>query len=85
MRAVEIAGPDGTVRVTGGCSTVRQAIEAGVLDELQLVQVPVLLGAGERLLDGLPDLELEPVETAASPYAVHTRYRVLSPSSRSGS
>ena len=76
-RAAELAGPDGTVRVTGGCSVVRQAIEAGVLDELQLVQVPVLLGAGERLLDGLPGLRLEPVESASSPYAVHTRYRVV--------
>ena len=76
-RAVELAGPGGTVRVTGGCSVVRQAIEAGVLDELQLVQVPVLLGDGERLLEGLPGLRLEPIESAASPYAVHTRYRVV--------
>ncbi|GAA1924253.1 dihydrofolate reductase family protein [Nocardioides marmoribigeumensis] len=82
-RAVGLAGPDGTVRVTGGCSTVRQAIEAGVLDELQLVQVPVLLGDGERLLEGLPGLRLEPLECAGSPYAVHVRYRVLAP--RSGS
>jgi len=76
-RACEIAGPDGTVRVTGGASTVRQAIQAGVLDELRLSHVPILLGDGERLLEGLPDVRLEPVESAHSPNAVHVTYRVV--------
>jgi dihydrofolate reductase len=77
-RACEIAGPDGTVRITGGASTVRQAIATGVLDELVLTHVPTLLGAGESPLVDLPGGALEPVRSSHSPHAVHVRYRVRS-------
>lgn len=40
---------------------------------------PLTLGGGERLLDGVPDLRLEPVESAHSPLASHVRYRVVRP------
>lgn len=78
-RARVAAGDDGLVRVTGGASTVRQALRAGVLDELTLDVAPILLGAGERLLDDLSGVRLEPVESGHSPLASHVRYRVLSP------
>jgi dihydrofolate reductase len=55
---------------------VRQAIAAGVVDELTLDIVPVLLGDGERLFDGVGQLGLTPVETLHSPHATHVRYRV---------
>jgi len=45
------AGQD--VRLGGGASTVQQFLRAGLIDELHLVIVPVLLGSGERLFDGL--------------------------------
>jgi dihydrofolate reductase len=41
------------VRLGGGASTVRQYVRAGLLSELHVVVVPVLLGGGERLFDGL--------------------------------
>jgi dihydrofolate reductase len=41
------------VRVGGGVSTIRQYLEAGLIDELHLAVRPVLLGAGEPLLNGL--------------------------------
>jgi dihydrofolate reductase len=47
-----------------------------VIDELVLDVVPVLLGAGERLFDGVDDPGLEPVEVIHSPNATHIRYRV---------
>jgi hypothetical protein len=47
-----------------------------VLDELTLDIAPVLLGAGERLFDGVEDPGLQPVEVVSSPYATHVRYRV---------
>ncbi len=72
-RASEAAGDRG-VDIAGGASTVRQALEAGVIDELVLDFVPVLLGAGERLFDGVPDPGLEPVEVIHSPLATHVRY-----------
>jgi dihydrofolate reductase len=64
------------IAVAGGASTVRQALAAGVIEELTLDVVPVLLGAGERLFDGLKDPGLEPVEVIHSPHATHIRYRV---------
>lgn len=72
-QASEVAGQSG-VDIAGGASTVRQALEAGVIEELVLDFVPVLLGAGERLLDGVPDPGLEPVEVIHSPLATHVRY-----------
>ena len=55
---------------------MRQGFAAGVIDELMLDIVPVLLGAGERLFDGVQDPGLEPVEAIQSPLATHVRYRV---------
>lgn len=77
-RALEVAaGAD--VRIAGGASTVRQAFAAGVLDEITLDVAPVVLGAGERLFDGVADPGLVPVQVDASPLATHIRYRVTRP------
>jgi dihydrofolate reductase len=74
-RASEAAGDRG-VDIAGGASTVRQALAAGVIDELVLDIAPVLLGGGEGLFDGVPDPGLEPVEVIHSPLATHVVYRV---------
>src|SRR5690349_3113358 len=55
------------VDIAGGASTVRQALNAGVVDELVLDIVPVLLGEGERQFDGVRGIALEPFETLHSP------------------
>jgi dihydrofolate reductase len=75
--AREAAGGDG-VDIAGGASTVRQALIAGVIDEFTLDLVPVLLGAGERLFDGVPSFDFEPVEVLQSPLATHIRYHRIS-------
>jgi hypothetical protein len=36
--------------------------------------VPITLGGGERLFEGVKDLELQPVEVVASPAVTHLRY-----------
>src|SRR4051795_6901467 len=77
-RASEVAGGRG-VDIAGGASTVRQALAAGVVDELVLDIVPVLLGRGERLFDGVSGLSLTAVEATHSPLATHVRYRVSLP------
>ena len=60
-----------------GAYTARTAIEAGVLDELQIHQVPVLLGRGRRLFDELTSpVELEIVRAIESTEATHLRYRI---------
>jgi dihydrofolate reductase len=74
-RASDAAGGKG-VDIAGGASTVRQALQAGVIDELVLDFVPVLLGSGEQLFEDVPDPGLEPKEVINSPLATHVRYRV---------
>jgi dihydrofolate reductase len=65
------------VSLGGGASTVRQYLAAGLVDELELHQVPVLLGAGERLFDGIDarKMNLEPVRTLAGPGVTHLKFR----------
>ena len=74
-QARDVAG-ELEVDIAGGASTVRQALQAGAIDELMLDIAPVLLGAGERLFDGVEDPGLQPIEVINSPKATHVRYRV---------
>jgi len=76
-RARELAGGR-AVSIGGGADVIRQALAAGVVDELALSVAPVVLGGGKRLFEGFErDLELEILTVRHSPYAVHTRYAVL--------
>jgi dihydrofolate reductase len=60
-----------------GAYTAQRALEAGVLDELQIHQIPVLFGAGRRLFDVLPSrVELEIVRVIDTPEATHIRYQI---------
>jgi dihydrofolate reductase len=63
------------VDIAGGASTVRQALIAGVIDELTLDIAPVLLGSGERLFDGVESFGFAPAEVLHSPLTTHIRYR----------
>lgn len=59
------------VRIGGGVSTVRQFLEADLIDHMHLVVVPIVLGRGERLWDGLEGLEERfSIEAAPSPSGV---------------
>ena len=75
-RAQAVAG-DRDISIAGGASTVRQALTAGVIDQLVLDVAPVVLGSGESPFRGLQNLRLEPIEVMHSPRASHIRYRVL--------
>jgi len=63
--------------VTDG--TVRQYLSAGLIDELRLHVVPEVLGAGERLLDGVDDLSLEQLAVSGTDLVAHLSYRVARP------
>ena len=77
MAKAKDAAADRNVLVHGAY-TARSALEAGVLDELQLHQVPVLFGGGRRLFDVLPKrIELEVIRVIDTPQATHLRYRVV--------
>jgi dihydrofolate reductase len=77
MAQAKAAAGERNVVVLGGY-TAQRALEAGVLDELQIHQIPVLFGSGRRLFDVLPArVELEVVRVIDTPDATHIRYRVL--------
>ena len=77
MAQAKVAAGDRDVQVRGGAYTAQQALEAGVLDEVQIHLIPVLLGSGRRLFDVLPsEIELEIVRVIDTPEATHIRYRV---------
>src|SRR5438132_2140201 len=59
------------IMIAGGAHAVQQFIAAGLLDELYLHIVPVVLGAGERLLEHVGDPKLQPVEVIGSPGVTH--------------
>jgi dihydrofolate reductase len=67
-RAFEAAGGQ-DVRLAGGPATIRAYLRAGLVDELHVPVVPVLLGSGERLLDGIDGYEVRDV--VASPRVTH--------------
>ena len=76
MAQAKAAAGDRDVLVHGA-DMVQWALEAGVLDEIQIHQIPVLLGAGRRLFDTLPSrIELEIVQAIDTPQATHIRYRI---------
>lgn len=76
MAQAKAAAGDRNVLVHGAY-TAQRALEAGVLDELQIHQIPVLFGGGRRLFEVLPSrIELEIVRVIDTPEATHIRYRV---------
>ena len=75
-RAADAAG-DKDVHVMGGADVIRQALEAGLVDELSIIVAPVVLGGGKRLFDGFAtSLELEHLGVTQSPFATFIDYRV---------
>jgi dihydrofolate reductase len=78
MAQAKAAAGDRNVLVHGAY-TAQRALEAGVLDELQIHLIPVLLGGGRRQFEVLPSrVELEILRVIATPEAIHIRYRVQS-------
>ena len=79
LKDATAAAGDKDILIAGGANTVRQFLEAGLLDELQIHLAPVLLGDGVRLFDHVdPErIELEPTRVIDSPRVTHLRYRVV--------
>lgn len=75
-KAKEAAG-DRNVRVMGGANTINQYLAAGLIDELWVHIVPVTIGAGSRLFEGVQGLKLEPIEVSGTSIVTHIRYKVL--------
>jgi dihydrofolate reductase len=77
LRKAKDAAGDRDVKIMGGASTVNQYLIAGLIDELWLHVVPVTIGSGVRLFEGVKDLKLEPVQISGTHMVTHIRYKVL--------
>ena len=71
LDAARAAADGQDVRIGGGPSMVRDFLAAGLVDHMHVVQVPILLGRGVRIWDGLEALEESyDIETVSSPSGV---------------
>jgi dihydrofolate reductase len=66
---------DRDISIAGGARTVNQYLAAGLLDELRLHVTASILGAGERIFDGVPPQRLERVSVRAASLVTHITYR----------
>jgi dihydrofolate reductase len=80
LRQAKEAAAGKDVSLGGGARVAQQYLVAGLLDELQLNVVPVVLGAGTRLLENLEgaEVKLDPMWVVDAPGVTHLRYRVVS-------
>jgi len=69
------AAGDRNVAIAGGAATVNQYLAAGLLDELRVHVVPLTLGAGERLFDGVPPLNLKIASARSASLVTHITYQ----------
>lgn len=77
-RALELArdaAGEQDISIAGGPRTVNQFLTAGLLDELRLHVTPCIIGAGERVFDGVPPQRLERVSVRATSLVTHITYR----------
>jgi dihydrofolate reductase len=72
------AAAGGDVMISGGSTVARQALAAGLVDEIQLDLVPVLLGGGVRLFEDGDDFGFEQVSVVEGRGVTHLTYRVAS-------
>ena len=75
-KAKEVAGKR-NVKIMGGANTVNQYLTARLIDELWLHIAPVTVGAGTRLFEGVPNLNLEPIEVSGTNTVTHIKYNIL--------
>ena len=73
------AAGDKNVGIWGGANIIRQYLSAGLLDELRFQLIPILLGDGIRLFEGLDPLgiELRKASSIETPGATHFRFEVV--------
>jgi len=73
LEQAKAAAGDRDIKIGGGVSTVRQYLQAGLIDELHFAFSPMMLGQGEAMFAGidLPALGFAVTETAATDLATH--------------
>src|SRR4029077_3151576 len=77
LERARAAAGDKDVSLMGGADVIRQALAAGLVDELRVIVAPLILGGGKRLFEGFTqDIELEQLGVHQSTLATFLEYRV---------
>jgi dihydrofolate reductase len=77
VEQAKAAAGDKVVNIMGGGDVIRQALDAGLVDELTVIIAPVVLGGGKRLFEGFErSIDLEHLGVRQSPFATFIDYRV---------
>ena len=78
LEQARAAAGEKDVLIGGGADVINQYLAARHVDELELHVVPLLLGGGARLFEGIgPTLELEQIRVVEAPGVAHLKYRVV--------
>lgn len=78
LRLARQAAGERDVRIGGGATLLNQYLAAGLVDELETHVVPVIIGSGPRLFDGVgPEVRFERVRLVEGRFATHIKYRVV--------
>jgi dihydrofolate reductase len=76
MERAKAAAGDGRVSIAGGPATLNQYLSLGAIDELRLHVVPITLGAGERVFDGVGGLTFDIGRVRPTEHVVHVTLRL---------
>lgn len=81
MELARQAAGEKDIRIGGGASTVRQYLQAGLIDEMHIAFSPIFLGKGEHLFEGidLPKLGFTDQQTIIGEAATHVVLKKLIP------
>lgn len=75
-KAKEVAG-NKPIAIAGGANVINQYLAEGLIDEIWLHIVPVTIGSGARLFDGVPKLQMEPMSCGGTKLVTHIKYRII--------
>jgi dihydrofolate reductase len=70
------AAGEQNVAIAGGATTINQYLRAGYIDELRTHVAPVVIGAGERLFDGVPPQDLQLASARSASLVTHITYQI---------
>ena len=76
LRQAKRSAGEKDVLIAGGAAIAQQFLAAGLIDEMELHVVPILLGAGERLLENVGEFLLDQVRVLEGDGVVHLKYRL---------
>jgi dihydrofolate reductase len=74
MERARAAAGDRNVAIAGGAGTINQYLAAGLIDELRVHITPTIIGAGERLFDGVPPMAFEQESGRGATAVTHIVY-----------